>query len=279
MQLAAVIEQIELKYRSLSALMDERLRRRWAAAEAQAYGWGGVRAVCRATGLSPNTIRKGMVELMQPEATSAPARLRKPGAGRKRRTEADPELGASLDKLVDPLTRGEPDSPLRWTCKSTVQLSQELKRQGHPASPRTVGRLLHAAGYSLQGNRKVKEGASHPDRNAQFEHINAAVQAMQSCAQPVISVDTKKKELVGEFKNAGREWHRQGEAPRVQVHDLMNPELGKAIPYGVYDLSANQVLGRALDRNPPADWLRNGAPRNAGSRWRNAGWELAFSTC
>jgi hypothetical protein len=241
MQLTAVIEQIELKYRSLSALMDERLRRRWAAAEAQAYGWGGVRAVCRATGLSPNTVRKGMAELQQPQAAEAAlARLRRPGAGRKRRTEADPELAASLDKLVDPLSRGEPDSPLRWTCKSTVQLSQELKRQGHVASARTVGRLLHAAGYSLQGNRKVKEGASHPDRNAQFEHINAAVQAMQSCAQPVISVDTKKKELVGEFKNGGREWHRQGEAPRVQVHDFMNPELGKAIPYGVYDLSANQ---------------------------------------
>lgn len=243
MQLMAVIEQIEAKYRSLSALMDERLRRRWAAAEAQAYGWGGVRAVCRATGLSPNTIRKGLVELSSPKGdveAARSARVRKPGAGRKRRTETDPQLAGGLEALVDPLTRGEPDSPLRWTCKSTVQLSQELKRQGHQVSPRTVGRLLNAAGYSLQGNRKVKEGAAHPDRNAQFEHINAAVQAMQSCLQPVISVDTKKKELVGEFKNGGREWHPKGEAPRVQVHDFLDPDLGKAIPYGVYDLSANQ---------------------------------------
>jgi len=223
--------------------MDERMRRRWAAAEAGAYGWGGVRAVSRATGLSANTLRKGSVELSSPErdgeAVLGP-RLHCAGGGRKRRTETDPELLESLERLVDPVTRGDPDSPLRWTCKSTTHLSQELRRQGPLASPRTVGRLLNVAGYSLQSNRKSKEGASHPDRNAQFEHINATVQAFQQRGQPVISVDTKKKEKIGEFKNGGREWHPKGEPQSVQVHDFLDPALGKAIPYGVYDLSENQ---------------------------------------
>jgi hypothetical protein len=145
-----------------------------------------------------------------------------------------------LEKLVEPLTRGDPESPLRWTCRSTTNLSQALKEQGHVASPQTVGRLLNAAGYSLQGNRKTKEGSSHPDRNAQFEYINELVEQLQERGQPVISVDTKKKELIGEFKNGGREWRRAGEPDEVKVHDFMEPELGKAIPYGVYDLSENQ---------------------------------------
>jgi hypothetical protein len=243
MQDAAAIEGIALRYTALASLMDERMRRQWAAAEARSYGWGGIRAVSRATGLSPNTIAKGLAELKAHEANPAvarPSRLRKPGAGRKRATDSDPELATALERLVDPVTRGDPQSPLRWTCKSTAQLARELTRQGHPVSPRTVGRLLKASGYSLQGNRKTKEGGDHPDRNAQFEHINATVVDFQQRAQPVISVDTKKKELVGEFRNGGREWQHKGEPVEVLVHDFMDKELGKAIPYGVYDLTENE---------------------------------------
>ena len=243
MQDAATIQGIKSRYVALDALMDERVRRQWAAAEAKSYGWGGVRAVSRATGISPNTIVKGFAELATRKANPrAPleSRLRKPGGGRKGATDADPELAIALDRLVDPTTRGDPQSSLRWTCKSTTRLSRELLRQGHPASPSTVGRLLKAAGYSLQGNRKTKEGSGHPDRNAQFEHINAMVQAFQNRRQPVISVDTKKKELVGKFKNGGREWRPQGEPEEVLVHDFLDKKLGKAIPYGVYDLTENQ---------------------------------------
>lgn len=243
MQDATILRELEAKYRSLEPIMDERMRRRWAASEARAYGWGGVRAVSTATGMSPSTIRIGMKELAEqarnPKA-EVTTRLRRVGGGRKRRTELDPQLQTSLEKLVEPLTRGDPESPLRWTCRSTTNLSQALKEQGHVASPQTVGRLLNAAGYSLQGNRKTKEGSSHPDRNAQFEYINELVEQLQERGQPVISVDTKKKELIGEFKNGGREWRRAGEPDEVKVHDFMEPELGKAIPYGVYDLSENQ---------------------------------------
>ena len=223
--------------------MDERVRRHWAAAEAQAYGWGGVSAVSTATGMSRKTIRKGLAELgVRERVPDEPvtARLRSPGGGRKRLTETDPELFERLEWLVEPSTRGDPMSPLRWTCKSTHELAQALTEQGHALSARTVGRLLNAAGFSLQGNRKTKEGADHPDRNAQFEHINSTVKRMQQRSQPVISVDTKKKELVGEFKNGGREWQPKGEPLTVNTHDFMDPELGKAIPYGVYDLSRNE---------------------------------------
>ena len=243
MQDAAAIQGIESRFAALATLMDERMRRQWAAAEARSYGWGGVRAVSRATGLSPNTISKGLMELEAHEANPSAvreARIRKPGAGRKRATVADPGLAAALELLVDPVTRGDPQSPLRWTCKSTTQLARELTQQGHSVSPRTVGRLLKASGYSLQGNRKTKEGADHPDRNAQFEYINATVADFQKRGQPVISVDTKKKELVGEFRNGGREWQPKSEPVEVQVHDFVDKELGKAIPYGVYDLSENQ---------------------------------------
>jgi hypothetical protein len=240
---AVAIQRIETKYRSLSALMDERMRRQWAASEAAAYGWGGIHTVAQATRLSPTTIRKGQAELVvrsaQPDLP-VEARLRRPGAGRKRKTEADPGLVHALEQLVDPVTRGDPDSPLRWTCKSTRTLAHELTGQGHPVSDTTVRRLLHAAGYSLQGNRKTREGAAHPDRNAQFEHINVMVRAFQQRGQPVISVDTKKKELVGDFKNSGREWRPQGEPEEVRVHDFMDKKLGKAIPYGVYDIVGNQ---------------------------------------
>lgn len=243
MRVASAIEQIELKYRSLASVLDERARRHWAATEARAYGWGGVSAVSDATGMSPNTIRKGLAELVAREsdpAAEVSARLRKPGGGRKRLTETDPQLSVALDRLVAPLTRGDPESPLRWTCKSTRHLAQELSRQGHPISARAVARLLQVAGYSLQGNRKTLEGTAHSDRNAQFEHINAQVKRFQQRGQPVISVDTKKKELVGPYKNHGREWQRKGEPEKVDVHDFPDPALGKVIPYGVFDLSRNE---------------------------------------
>src|ERR1700751_5410262 len=243
MQDEAVLRAIEAKYRSLSALMDERMRRQWAAAESRAYGWGGVRAVSSAIGMSPNTIRKGLAELAtRDENPDAPVEsgLRRKGAGRKKRTEGDPDLLHALESLVEPTTRGDPGSALRWTCKSTTLLANELTRMHHPVSPRTVGRLLNELGYSLQSNRKTLEGASHPDRNAQFEFINASVERFQQRGQPVISVDTKKKELVGQFRNGGREWQPRGKPEEVKVHDFLDPGLGKAIPYGVYDLSENE---------------------------------------
>lgn len=243
MQDTAVIEQIGKKYSALAPLMNERMRRQWAAAEAEAYGWGGVRAVSAATGIAANTIRKGVLELearrRDPSSVSQ-TRIRRPGGGRKRHTDANPNLEAALRRLVDPLTRGDPESPLRWTCKSTRRLAQELTEQGHRVSARTVAGLLKADGYSLQSTRKTKEGASDPDRNAQFEHINRTVVALQRRGQPVISVDTKKKELVGDFANAGREWQPEGEPVEVRVHDFIDTKLGKAIPYGVFDVSQNQ---------------------------------------
>ena len=215
---AKLVARIRRKYRSLRSGLDERMRRHWAAAEARDLGWGGVSAVAEATGLSRVTITKGLRELKQPARVRAAeaGRVRRPGAGRKPVTEHDPELDAALDALIDPLTRGDPESPLRWTCKSTYRLAEELERQGHPVSPRTVATLLHAAHYSLQANRKTREGASHPDRNAQFE------------------------ELVGDFKNAGRTWRPRGEPEAVRVHDFKDDELGKAIPHGVYDLLNDQ---------------------------------------
>jgi hypothetical protein len=223
--------------------MDERMRRQWAAAEAAELGWGGVSAVAGATGLSRTTITAGLRELRQraeqPDAP-LPARIRRPGGGPKRLTETDPGLLPALEALVDPVTRGDPDSPLRWTCKSTRRLAEELTRQGHPLCPRSVAALLRDAGYSLQANRKTREGGGHPDRNAQFEHINTQVTALQGRGQPVVSVDTKKKELVGDFKNGGREWRPGGQPEEVRVHDFQDKGLGKAIPYGVYDIANNQ---------------------------------------
>lgn len=243
MQNDSILRLIKSKYSSLAPLMDERVRRQWAATEAQAYGWGGISAVSDATGMSRKTIRKGLAEMLsRDQAQDVPValRLRKPGGGRKQLTKTNPQLLESLEWLVGPTTRGDPMSPLRWTCKSTYELARALTEQGYDLSPRTVGRLLNAENFSLQGNRKTKEGAAHPDRNAQFEHINEKVKHFQQRSQPVISVDTKKKELVGEFKNGGREWQRKGEPLTVKTHDFMDPELGKAIPYGVYDLSCNE---------------------------------------
>jgi hypothetical protein len=242
MQDAQIIARIQRKYQLLAPEMDERRRRQWAAAEARERGWGGVSLVARATGLSRPTIHAGMRELDQPAEQRAreATRVRRPGAGRKRRTKADPDLLAALETLIDPVTRGDPESPLRWTCKSTRRLADELTRERHPVGPRTVATLLKEAGYSLQANNKTREGNSHPDRNAQFEHINAQVTAFHKQRQPVISVDTKKKELVGDFKNGGREWRPHGAPEKVRVHDFIDKELGKAIPYGVYDLASNE---------------------------------------
>ena len=222
--------------------MDERLRRQWAAAEARELGWGGVSLVARATGLSRPTITAGMQELDRPEAerTAQATRVRRPGGGRPPLTATDPGLLAALESLVEPVTRGDPESPLRWTCKSTRRLAEELARQDHRVGPRTVAALLHAAGYSLQANRKTREGSRHPDRNAQFEFINASVARFVLADQPAISVDTKKKELVGDFKNGGREWRPAGDPEEVRVHDFLDKALGKAIPYGVYDMVHNQ---------------------------------------
>ena len=223
--------------------MDERMRRQWAATEAQTYGWGGMSAVSEATGLSRNTIHKGLDEIVvrnKSRKAGAAPRLRRKGGGRKCLSESDPTLLEALEQLVEPMSRGDPMSPLRWTCKSTARLAEELTRQGHAISPSTVGKLLKAAGYSLQSNRKTKEGDSHPDRNAQFEHINKMIKVFQRRGQPVISVDTKKKELIGQFKNGGREWRRKGEPEEVNIYDFVDRDLGKAIPYGVFDLSKNE---------------------------------------
>lgn len=243
MQDVTAIERIRVKYHSLEAVLDERSRRQWAATEARDYGYGGVTAVAKATGLARDTIAAGLRELEYRERhpdEPVPERLRRGGAGRKRAIESDPTLAAALEALLEPLTRGDPMSPLRWTCKSTRRLAAELAGQGHRVGYRTVAWLLHEAGYSLQANRKTREGNQHPDRNAQFEFINAQATRFQKRRQPVISVDTKKKELVGDFKNGGREWHPEGKPEEVRVHDFQDKELGKAIPYGVYDVTHNQ---------------------------------------
>ena len=231
-------QMIRTKYETLSAVLDERSRRLWAGTEAQALGRGGVAVVHRATGLSRNTIVRGMRDMARSSPLAA-GRVRRPGGGRKARAVLDPGLMAALERLVDPVSRGDPESPLRWTCKSTRTLAKELTEQGYPVSHRLVADLLHELEYSLQGNRKTMEGASHPDRNAQFEHINRKVAHRIDGGQPAISVDTKKKELVGEFKNNGREWHPRGQPEKVRVHDFLDPKKGKAIPYGVYDMARN----------------------------------------
>jgi Rhodopirellula transposase DDE domain len=243
MQDATVIERIRVKFRALDAVLDERSRRQWAATEAREYGYGGVTALAAATGLARDTIAAGIRELEYRQShpdEPVTVRLRQSGAGRKLLMESDPTLVAALEALVEPLTRGDPESPLRWTCKSTRRLAAELTRHGHRVGYRSVAWLLREAGYSLQANRKTREGNQHPDRNAQFEFINTQATRFQKRRQPVISVDTKKKELVGDFKNGGREWHPEGEPEKVRVHDFKDEELGKAIPYGVYDVTNNQ---------------------------------------
>ena len=242
---------IVAKYAAVSLVLDERSRRRWAAAESVAIGYGGDALVSSATGLARETIRKGRREITQ--GGTPTGRIRRPGAGRPRLEQRQPGLLAALEGLVDPLTRGDPTSPLRWTCKSRAKLASGLAQQGWRVSSTTVGRLLYQLGYRLQSARKRQEGASHPDRNAQFEHINATADSFFAEGQPVISVDTKKKELVGNFKNGGREWQPKGTPPAVLVHDFPTDAEGKAIPYGVYDMARNEAwvsVGR--DHDTPA---------------------------
>jgi hypothetical protein len=233
---------ITARHKAIEGFLDERQRRLHAAVEAKVLGHGGAKRVSFATGVARGSILAGIKELelsSEGDAASKTHRIRRPGAGRKKMADRDPGVREALQRLVEPTTRGKPQSPLRWTCKSLMQLSKELGQQGHSISHVSVGTLLKDMGYSLQGNRKTLEGASHPDRNAQFEFINAKTQAALSAGQPVISVDTKKKELVGQYKNGGKEWHPQGEPELVQVHDFVNPELGRANPYGVYDVANN----------------------------------------
>ena len=237
-------KQLEQRFKHLSPYFDERLRRVWAAAEAEALGFGGAVAVERCTGVSRRAIAVGAEELAQgdPAAVGVDGkrRIRRSGGGRKKATDKDPSLLAALLALVEPGTRGDPQNPLRWTSKSVRHLADELKAQGLRASHQLVSELLAREGYSLQANVKTREGGKHPDRNAQFEYINQRICVAQSEGQPVISVDTKKKELVGDFKNSGREWHPKGQPEAVRVHDFIIPELGRANPYGVYDLAHNQ---------------------------------------
>ena len=226
------------RFRAMAGELNERQRRLFAAAEARQAGRGGIAASARATGIAVDTIRKGIRELESGEMLE-PGRVRRPGGGRRPLTVTDPTLLAAIEALVDAHCRGDPESLLRWTSKSVRHLAEALREQGHDVHFTSLAKLLRGLGYSLQANRKTTEGKQHPDRDAQFRHINETAQAAIAAGQPIISVDTKKKELVGDFKNAGREWRPKGEPERVRVHDFKDKELGKAIPHGVYDLAAD----------------------------------------
>src|SRR5271165_408930 len=251
--------------------MDERARRLWAGTEADALGWGGVAAVARATGLAISTVRKGRDEVRAGVHEEDLVRVRRKGGGRRAFQVDHPDAWSHLEKLVDPVTRGDPESPLRWSCKSMRTLAQEMfVRHGVRMSEKTVAKLLKDHDYSLQAPNKSVEGAQHPDRNAQFEHINAKAEVCLERGVPVLSVDTKKKELVGNFKNGGREWQPQGEPELVDVHDFPSDAIGKAIPYGVYDVGANDgFVSVGTDHDTPvfavtsieAWWSRVGRKR------------------
>src|SRR5215469_12927459 len=232
-------EVIKARFARVAGTLDERARRAVAASEAIAIGWGGITAVSRATGLSRKVIQLGIKELTGTVPSAAPGRIRRPGGGRKQTVETDQSVRTDLERLVSPVTRGDPESALRWTCKSVRQLAAELCEQGHQVSHQWVAEHLRDLGYSLQANRKTREGSDHPDRDAQFRHINATAEGFLAAGDPVISVDTKKKELVGDFKNGGREWRPQGEPEEVRVYDFVIPELGRVSPYGVYDVASN----------------------------------------
>jgi hypothetical protein len=234
-----IIETLRKKFERVSGVLDERGRRVWAAAEAEALGFGGQSLVARATGVARTTLYREQVRQASDQSALPGRRLRKVGGGRKRLTEQEPALLAALEALVEPTTRGDPENPLRWTCLSTRQLAAALNQQGHRIGRQTVATLLDQLGYSLQGNQKTKEGSSHPDRDAQFRYIHGRVEEFQRRGQPVVSVDTKKKELVGDFKNAGREWRPKGDPEPVRVYDFVDKALGKVNPYGVYDTAAN----------------------------------------
>lgn len=233
--------KIRERFQNLEWALDERLRRLHAASEAKAIGHGGITLVSKATGVAIGSIKQGLKELCQRQEIKSGGRqrIRREGAGRKATVKVNAALTAALESLVEPVTRGNPESSLRWTCKSLRQLESELKKQGHIVSHTSIGDLLKNMGYSLQGNRKTLEGISHPDRNAQFEYINTIAEKAISNGQPVISVDTKKKELVGQYKNGGKEWRPQGDPEKVNVYDFVDKELGRANPYGVYDLANN----------------------------------------
>jgi len=238
-----VVDTVRKKYQTLRSELDERGRRLWAAVEAEALGYGGITTVSRATGLAISTIRLGDQELTRAATRQEAAgirRIRQPGGGRKRTTDQDPALLQALDGLVEPTARGDPVCPLRWTCKSTRHLAQELTREGHPVSHTQVGHRLKQLGYSLQGTRKTREGGSHPDRDAQFIYLNQQVQTFQRQGQPVISVDAKKKELIGAFAQGGREYQPKRQPEEVEVYDFLSLADGKGTPYGVYDLTTNQ---------------------------------------
>jgi len=242
--MSTIVEILKTKFEARRPLLHARALRRWAAVEAQAIGWGGVTRVAEATGLSRATIRTGIAELQGKQPAEERARLvgqvRRPGAGRKRLEDQAPGLLRDLEALVEPATRGDPQSPLRWTCKSTQKLADALQAKGYTISERKVAALLIGLDYSLQANRKVREGTQHPDRHAQFAYINEQVKAFQARQQPISSVDTKKKEFVGDFKNRGREWQPPGQPEQVRVYDFLDKDLGQAIPYGVYDVTHNE---------------------------------------
>jgi hypothetical protein len=232
------IREISAKFRALFPSLSERMRRLWAGTEARAIGHGGIAVVVRATGLARNTVVRGLKELDESSPLD-PARVRRPGGGRKRKAVLDPRLKEALERLVEPVTRGDPESPLRWTSKSTRVLAKELNVNGYSVSHVLVADLLHEMEYSLQANRKTMEGTNHPDRDAQFQHINGEVSRRMGKGMPVISVDAKKKELIGRFKNGGRQWRPKGSPERVNIYDFMDKQKGKAIPYGVYELGRN----------------------------------------
>lgn len=249
MEDSAILDTVRTKYELLRPLMDERMRRQWAASEALSLGRGGVTLVAQATGMSRTTIGEGMRELRERTnlgiedetcISELPTRMRHPGGGRHPLKVNDPTLVRDLEALIEPTTRGDPQSPLRWTCKSTRNLAEALSRQGHCVSYQTVVVLLHELGYSLQALRKTREGGAHPDRDAQFRYINQQVIAFQERGQPVVSVDTKKKELVGDFKTAGQEWQPEGTPEEARISDFRDKDLGKVIPRGVYDLTWNE---------------------------------------
>jgi hypothetical protein len=244
-----IVQWVASKFQGLADELSERARRRWAAVEAVALGRGGVSVVRAATGLAHSTIRRGIREMDTGDAPPA-GQQRRAGAGRPKTEVVHPGVQAALERLVEPDTRGDPQSPLRWTCKSTRRLAAELTAQGYPVGPTTMRQLLRQAGYSLQANRKTRAGKAHPDRDAQFRHINGRVRAQQRRGQPAISVDTKKKETLGNLKNAGRTWRPQGEPREVDTHDFPDPRRGKAVPYGVYDLRHHEA------------WVRVGVSRD-----------------
>lgn len=291
------LKRLKAKYNALAPALNERARRIWAATEAREAGRGGIIFVSRATKISYSTIVRGLQELKSGEIAE-PGRVRRPGAGRKKLLQKDPTLLTDLEGLVDPTASGDPQSSLRWTSKSVRTLAERLQAMGHTISYQLVAELLFSAGYSLQANRKTREGPNHPDRDEQFRHINRQVRRFQIDAQPVISVDTKKKELVGDFKNPGKQWRPKKNPQPVQVHDFLIPQKGKAIPYGVYDLTHNagwvsvgidhdtasfaartilrwwQKMGRPIYRGANALLITADAGGSNGSRVRLWKWEL-----